>query len=178
MRQIESFNGYAVFVLSKEIAKKHISEIVDLANQIPKVSHKTEKDILSEVKDDKVLYGKWKHSLIGFKGKDVFGIIIGYERRAEGNEQYPYNTIYINEFVVSKNYRKKGLGKKLLESFIKNSSELGFLSLEGDLNFSVQTNSAKWNDYVMRLYESFGFQERAKKEYENRIDVVYGFTPE
>jgi hypothetical protein len=44
--------------------------------------------------------------------------------------------------------------------------------LEGYINYTVQTNSADWNQYVIDLYKYFGFKLIGLKDYLDRTDVV------
>lgn len=101
-------------------------------------------------------------------------IMIGYEREAENNDQYPQNTIYISELAVDEKYQRQGLAKQLLKAFLDEGEERGLLHLQGEVSSSVQTNSADWNNHVINLYKSFGFVNRATKTYDNRTDVVLG----
>jgi ribosomal protein S18 acetylase RimI-like enzyme len=129
--------------------------------------------LLQEKKGERILHKKWEHSFILLDGENFVGIIVGYERDAEGNNQYPYNTIYLNDLAVSAEYQKRGLGKFLVHRWLDENTRIGFLELEGELRFSVQTNSASSNAHVQKLYESFGFKKIAEKVYDNRVDTVY-----
>ena len=169
--------AYSIVRLSRDVAERYLDELCELANQIPMVEY-TASDILSESKKDRQLLDKWEHSFIALESDTPVGFIMGYERKSEDNEQYPQDTIYISELAVGKPYRKKGIAKALLKHFIEQNNKLGFLSLSGDINYSVQTNSAEWNVHVIALYERFGFTERARKDYPNRTDVVLSYYPE
>lgn len=162
---------YVTLPLTKEFAEQHATELARLADLIPMVTY-TEEEILADFKGDRVFYGKWEHSLVIVDGEKPIGLIIGYERKAEENEQYPVNTMYISELAVHEDYQGKGLGRRLLREFIERNTEVGMLYLSGRPCFCVQTNSASWNTPVISLYESFGFGIRAKKVYDNRVDVV------
>lgn len=160
--------------LTKELATAHIGDLVGLANQIPGVKY-TAQDVLADHKGPRDMHGKWDHSLAVFEGGRPIGLLMAYEREAEGNEQYPENTLYLSELAVSEDHRGQGIAKDMLrELFTKSNNESGFQVLSGELNYSVQTNSADWNSRVVELYESFGFKKRATKEYPNRTDVVLG----
>ncbi len=128
-------------------------------------------------KEGRIFYGKWNHSLILLDKQKIIGVIIGYERESENNEQYPENTIYISELGIYKPYQKKGLGRKLLQTFLKYNQQAGFKHLKGILNFSVQTNSAQFNQHVVNIYKSLGFKKRALKEYSNQVYVILGLRP-
>ena len=169
MKVTNFIKNYPVYNLDKKLATKYSTEIATLANLIPLVNYE-EKDILAESKDDRIFYGKWEHSLIVFDDKKPIAIIIAYERGKEKNLQYPENSIYISELAVDKNYQGKGIAKKLLELFFKLNTN--FSHLTGPLLFTIQTNSASWNKFVLDLYHSFGFKEFATKEYSNRTDVI------
>src|SRR5690606_18131351 len=116
---------------------------------------------------------KWEHGLIALADNDFAGLIVGYEREAESNNQYPENSIYVSDFAVDSKYQKKGLGKFLVETWLSYNQDKGFLELDGKLRFSLQTNSADWNNHVQNLYESYGFRKIATKQYDNRTDNVY-----
>lgn len=127
-----------------------------------------------ERKGERILHAKWNHSLIALDDEGNYaGVIIGYEREAEGNQQYPVNSIYLSDLAVAKKHQGKGWGKMLVGKWLELSEQRGFLKLTGKLAFSVQTNSAAWNAHVQRLYEGFGFRKVAEKNYDNRVDNVY-----
>lgn len=171
MEEIKRINGFIINLLDKNTAEKYKSQIVEMVEQIPLVDY-TEEDIITEVKGERKMYCKWEHSLIVFDQTKPVAVIISYERKAEGSQQYPENTIYISELAVKKEYQNRGIAKKLVRTFLEYNNNKGFICLEGVVNFSVQTNSAKWNQHVQALYESFGFEQRAKKKYNNRLDVI------
>jgi hypothetical protein len=66
------------------------------------------------------------------------------------------------------------MARSLLRQFLEKNNALGFQSLKGEVNYSLQTNSAEWNIHVIELYKSFGFKQRATKQYPNRTDVILG----
>jgi ribosomal protein S18 acetylase RimI-like enzyme len=157
--------------LDKKLAIKYLKEILELLNLIPMVTY-VEQDIFAEKKGNRKMLGKWNHSLVAFDKDNLTGIIIGYEREAEQNDQYPSNTIYISELAVKSNYQNKGIGSKLLKKFIEHNKNKGLIYLKGNVNFSVQTNSAEWNKKVVELYENAGFIVEGIKSYENRVDNI------
>lgn len=159
--------------LTHELAEAYVDTLTALACQIPGVSYTTE-DVLATQKGDRQLLNKWDHSLAVFEGDEMVGVVVGYERRSEGNEQYPADTLYISELAVSPDYQGKGVAKSLLEEFFRRNNQVGFKTLSGPLNYSVQTNSADWNQPVVDLYKSYGLKQRALKTYPNRVDVVLG----
>lgn len=160
-------------VLSRDLAEKHITSLTELANLIPGIKYSPE-DILAEQKGDRQMLGKWRHSLIVFVADKPEAFIMGYERAGEGNAQYPENTIYLSELAVAEKYQDKGIGRGLIRSFFERNNKLGFQFLDGELNYSIQTNSANSNRHIVDLYKSFGFEQRAIKNYPNRTDVVLG----
>ena len=159
--------------LTKEFAEKHAGKLVALAGQIPGIEYSAS-DILAETKGDRLLLNKWAHSLALTEGGEPIAFIMGYERASEGSEQYPQDTLYISELAVKESHQKKGIARELLKSFFEKNNNLGMQHPDAPLNYSIQTNSAEWNEYVINLYKSFGFKERALKEYPNRTDLVLG----
>lgn len=168
-----TFKEFKIIPLTKELAKKYADDICIALDQIPLVEPHTYEQLMAESKGERIFGKKWDHSLIALAGDDFAGIITGYERKLEDNEQYPYNSIYANDFAVAEQHQKKGLGKFLVETWLDYNKSIGFLELDGDLKFSLQTNSAAWNKHVQELYESFGFKKIATKTYDNRTDNVY-----
>jgi len=177
MEVIGNIEEFGVVRLSKDFAQKQISDLVEIINQIPLVNYSS-KEILAEKKGGRIFYGKWYHSLVLIDKNKPLGVIIGYERKSEKNDQYPENTIYISELGISKQYQKRGLGRKLVQIFLHYNQQIGFKHIKGTLNFSVQTNSAQFNQHVINLYKSLGFKERALKKYDNKVDLVFGLHPE
>ena len=173
MNNNKEFDKFSLQVLTKQIAEKHATELASLADLIPQVTY-TEQEILAESKGKRILFGKWDHSLVLFDGDKPIAVLIAYERMSEENDQYPQNTIYLSELAVDKNYQGKGIAKKLLGNFLVKNNKVGMKHLDGNLNYSVQTNSADWNIHVQNLYKSFGFTQRTTKNYEDRMDVILG----
>jgi len=170
--------GYTLKLLDRKTAEQYVDTLTALVSQIPLVQY-TQEEILAEKKSEgeRIFYGKWEHSLVLFDQNKPIAVVIAYERKAERNSQYPQNTIYLSELAVDKKYQGKGVARKILEIFFEMNRIVGLLYLDGETNFSVQTNFADWNAYVQDLYKSFGFVQRAEKVYPNRTDVVLGWTP-
>lgn len=167
------YKEFHLVPLTKALVEKYSAEICQALNQIPLVGPYTLERVTAESKGDRIFYKLWEHGLLALKGDDFAGIVMGYERKAEGNEQYPHHSIYMSEFAVAQQYQKHGLGKFLVKAWLDFNRTKGFLELAGPLQFSLQTNSADWNLHVQKLYESFGFQKTATKTYDNRVDNVY-----
>jgi ribosomal protein S18 acetylase RimI-like enzyme len=174
MKEVGQIGKYIVYKLDKDIAKIYSKQITNLVNDIPLVEYK-EQDILADYKKDRIFYGKWEHSLIVFDNKTPIAIIIAYERQSENNNLYPQNTIYISELAVKSNYRRQGIAKQLLKLWLE--LNIKFYHLKGSVNYSIQNNSAVWNQYVINLYTSFGFTNDGMKEYPNRKDVILRMNP-
>ena len=152
----------------------HAEELALLASQIPQVEYSAAEGILSEQKGDRELLNKWQHGLIIMVGGKPIAFVMGYERRSEGTSQYTNDTLYISELAVADAHQHQGIARSLLRQFFELNNVVGFKTLGGELNYSIQTNSAEWNTHVIDLYKSFGFKQRATKEYPNRTDVVLG----
>lgn len=164
---------YATSPLNREFAEEHAVELALLASQIPQVEYSAE-DILAEQKGDRELLNKWQHSLVVVDDGRPTAFVIGYERVSEENSQYPNDTLYVSELAVAETHQQQGIARSLLRQFFEFNNAVGFQTLRGELNYSIQTNSAEWNTHVIDLYKSFGFEQRATKRYPNRIDIVLG----
>ncbi|MFO0704255.1 MAG: GNAT family N-acetyltransferase, partial [Patescibacteria group bacterium] len=165
---------FKILPLTKDIADKYSTEIIASLDLIPVVSKHTKEQLLSDKKNDRELFGKWDHSVIMLTQDDKYiGVAIGYERKSESNDQYPINCIYLNDFAVSKDFQKKGLGKLLLKNWLEHNRKVGMKILGGPVAFAIQTNGAAWNSHVQKLYINAGFKKIAEKVYDNRVDNVY-----
>lgn len=164
MKLLEQYNGIEIYRLDKEIAIRYSLDILNLLKLIPKSKYKLE-DIVSDVKKDRIMYGKWDYSLIAIKEQRLVGVLIGYERKKDG--VYLENCFYINEIAVC--IHKIGLGKKLIEMFLENSK---YFYLDGDLKFRIQTEDSYENRKVIKLYHSIGFVNVGKKVYKEKTDLI------
>jgi ribosomal protein S18 acetylase RimI-like enzyme len=172
--EIGPVGKYQGYQLNKELAEQHVKELTAMANQIPLVEY-SEEDLLADEKGDRVMHGKWGHSIIVFDGDKPIAFIMAYEREAEKNDQYAKNSLYLSELAVLPEFQRQGIATDLLELFLKTNKE--FLHLPGDMVYSVQTNAADWNKGVRSLYEELGFVEIGKKQYENRTDIIMQMVP-
>ena len=165
---------FKILPLTKDLAEKYCDSILMSLDLIPVVSKHTREQLLSDTKNDRILHGKWLHSILMLTNdKKYIGVAIGYERKSEGNDKYPKNCIYLNDFAISASFQKKGLGKILLNNFLEHNKNIGLKLIGGEIAFAIQTNSADWNNHVQRLYENAGFKKISEKKYENRVDNVY-----
>jgi GNAT superfamily N-acetyltransferase len=172
MKKIRTIDKFVVCQLAKEVAMLNATKLTKLVDSIPLVDY-TEADVLADSKPGRSFLGKWEHSLVVFDSEEPVAVIMGYEREAENNDLYPANCLYISELAVAANYQRQGLAGKLVAIFLDYNKALNYLS--GPLVYAIQTNSADWNQHVIRLYKSFGFEQVGTKVYENRTDVVLRF---
>ena len=151
------------------MATAYLDSILRLINSIPLQTYNWE-EVLAESRPDRRFFGKWDHSLIVFDGTKPVAVLIAYERKAEVYPGYWENSIYISELAVDENCRRQGIARQMLKIFFQQSQS--FLYLKGKPVYTIQTNSATWNEPVRRLYESFGYKTVATKDYSNRVDVI------
>jgi len=154
---------YTITPLTKKLANKYLDTLTTLIQQIPKTNYSS-KDVLAEEKNGTPLLGKWEHSFIALDAGKVCGVIVGYVRKAEQNELYPKDTLYINWLAVASAYQHQGIARRLIQRC---------LATKGTYSVCIQTNIAAWNARVQNLYTGIGFVKRAEKVYENRIDNIY-----
>lgn len=174
LKEISKIGNYPVYLLNKNVAEKYKEQITIIWNLIPLSNHAVN-DILKEESESGKYNGKWIHSLIvlDLEKKHVIAFIVGYEREGGKEEAYPKDSMHLKSISVHNAYQNQGIGRKLVKLWLDYNKKSGFNFLKGDLIFSVQTNSADWNNHVQRFYESFGFKKTATKKYENKLDNVY-----
>lgn len=175
---IGSIHDYQVFRLTRELADEYKYQITDLWNLIPLSQHGVD-DILQEESKGSIYFHKWDHSLLVLT-KDsatVVAFIVGYERPGIAGTPYERDSIHLKSISVSQEFQKQGIGKLLLKLWLKFNREQGYKKLTGSLLFSVQTNSAEWNQRVNDFYQAAGFTFVGSKEYPNKIDNVYYLDP-
>ena len=163
---VEKFKEFEICSLTREIAAKYAEEILALIGKIPG-SHYRLEDILAENKGDRVMYGKWEHSLIALAKGRIVGVLIGYERKKEKEGIYSINSLYINEIAVS--HHGAGLGEYMLRLFVQKAQ---YLHLDGDVVVRIQTEKSEKNRKVIDLYKKVGFKEIGVKSYQTKDDLV------
>ena len=163
---IYKFKDFEIISLTREIAAKYTEEILELIGKIPG-SHYILEDVLAENKGERVMYGKWEHSLIAFEKDRVVGVLIGYERKREKEGIYSVNSLYINEIAVS--HHGTGLGKYMLRLFVRRAQ---YLYLNGEVVIRIQTEKSEKNKKVIALYKKVGFKEIGVKSYQTKDDLV------
>lgn len=171
---IEHIHNFPVVALTKNQAKKYQQQITDIWNLIPLSQHSID-DILQENNEGKEYYGKWEHSLLVLNESldEVVAFIVGYERPAESNTEYPKTNIHLKSLSVAKQYQRQGIGKQLVQLWLDSNKKIGYKHLDDILMFTVQTNGADFNKHVQKFYESFGFEKTAEKVYPNKTDFIY-----
>jgi ribosomal protein S18 acetylase RimI-like enzyme len=158
--------------ISSEEAAAHVDELYRLVSLIPEVPYDPQDLLATSKPDGRVMHAKWQHTYGVFSQGALVGFVMGYEREAEANSNYPVNSLYISELAIDPAYRGLGYARRLLRRQFQDVLSDGFHVLEGPVVFSLQTNSAEWNESVRQLYHSFGFQDVGEKQYPNRRDVV------
>lgn len=103
-----------------------------------------------ELENDKTKYiiAKEKNEVVGFAGISVI-----------------FDEATLNNIVVKKSYRGRGIGGELLETLIELCSDLNLKS------FTLEVNVE--NTPALKLYEKFGFENLGirKKYYNNSTDA-------
>lgn len=164
-----------IALLSRDRAESMIKSICTLANLIPLVSY-TEADLLADGRPDRPYLGKWQHSLVALFNNQPAGILIAYERLSENRPGYALPSVYINILAVDPTLQKTGIGSHLLQNFLAREKNSGFVCLDGPKQLaSAQTNSASFNEPVVRCYRKAGFEPAGSAVYDNRTDVILNY---
>lgn len=165
----ENIKNYKFCKLTKKICIEKGEKILELLKTIPNSNYKLE-DLFLEKKGERILYGKWEHSLVVLDDENVVGVLIGYEREKESEGVYIDNCFYVNEIAVSKKYKGQEIGKSLLEMFIQKVKKYNYL--DGELKIRIQTTNSEDNKKVIELYKKVGFKEKGIKKYPLKEDII------
>ncbi len=156
----------SVHALSEPEARQHSSRLVELANLIPKVGYSADGLLQDRRSDGREMKNRWHHTYVLTENDEIVGMIIGYERAAEENDQYPTLSLYMSELAVDSEKRKQGYATMLIKRYLTDAARAGIE------NYTLQTNAAEWNEPVRKFYERFGFRVDGTKTYQNRTDVI------
>lgn len=152
-----------ILPLTKDRAEAECERIAELLNRIPLLDY-TNEDVLSEVSyRGKPLTGKWDQSLIAVAGDQIVAVLIAHQKQADP-PWYPEDSCYLSEVVTDSEWEGRGIARQLTERWLASTAHLA--------PHSLQTNSRAENQPVIDFYKRMGFEEVARKEYDNRIDMM------
>ena len=134
----------------KSDIKQIVNLFVDGFSEKPYNECWTEKNALNKIKD----YYNSGEILVIIESRTVIGFVI-YHQMLWDN----HNKLYIDEMVVDKAYRRKGIGTKLLNEVEKKAKEDGISNLELVSN----TDSVAFKLYKDKGYEENGLVIMEKK---------------
>jgi ribosomal protein S18 acetylase RimI-like enzyme len=156
--------------LDKAQAASNVDRLVELLGRIPKVDHSPE-DVLADEKAGQELTAKWDYSLAAWSGQAIVGVLLTHVRLPIA-PHYVETTFYLSGLAVDSFFEGQGVGRALIAEWLRSTSESDWVRSGRVVAHSIQTNAAEFNSRVCSLYESFGFEARSRKQYDNRTDVV------
>lgn len=120
MYSIKEMNNQIVNEYEKEI-KEYLKETLNQNNIICDTAFvdKTYKDMKDFIEDESAII------ICAFDNDKLLGFIWGYEREVNENKR-----IHINYFIVNSNYRKQGIGKRLIEKIYKIAKNRNIAKIE------------------------------------------------
>jgi ribosomal protein S18 acetylase RimI-like enzyme len=167
-QQITGHDGriYQVKQLSKQLASKFATELLQIHNIIPYVSWNS-KDLLSSASKQGVAYrNKWRLSYMVTVGEEIAGLLVAYKR--EYSEMHPVEAIYIHRLAVAPSHQQNHVGSQLLETALRT-----YATEEPDVEYyTIQTNDEASNQNVIKFYETRGFARDVKVIYPDKVDIL------
>ena len=114
----------------------------------------------------------WSSHVIVVRKLDIVGfILLMREKEDYDSLNYDfYNSqgvpfLYVDRIAISKNHRRKGLGRSLYQKTFEIAKEL-------DVMTCCEVNTKPRNDPSLKFHKSFGFEEVGTKDYDDH-SVVY-----
>lgn len=108
-----------------------------------------------------------QHALITEDNDRVVGFLLGVLCEASDGTDEPITTGYVHLVGIDPEYRRRGVGKRLYEQFVTNSTNAGAKQLK-----AITTPG---NDNSIRFHEALGFASRYETDYAGpgRARVVF-----
>ncbi len=100
---------------------------------------------ISRVAFSRILSRNKRFCLVATDNSKVVGTVFGFD---------DVLTLHVSKLAVDKAYRRKGIGRELMEELVRRSKELGL-----EIEF-VFLHVAKKNKGAVALYRSMGFEDR------------------
>ncbi len=165
-------NNLNIITLTKEIALKYASDIVEVHNLIP-FQNWTKDNFLLE-RDDKRFYkNKWQESSVCFSDSTITGICITFED-CQSNIFGERNFLYLHRIAVLPQSRLKGIGLRLIRHSCKSFQSIN--QIKNNTNIIVSTPIISLNNLTFVNAENFylrlGFIKIGEKRYKEKIDSV------
>ena len=114
----------------------------------------------------------WSSHVIVVRKSDIVGfILLMREKEDYDSLNYDfYNSqgvpfLYVDRIAISKNHRRKGLGRLIYQKTFEIAKEL-------DVMTCCEVNTQPRNDPSLKFHKSFGFEEVGTKDYDDH-SVVY-----
>ncbi len=114
----------------------------------------------------------WSSHVIVVRKLDIVGfILLMREKEDYDSLNYDfYNSqgvpfLYVDRIAISKNHRRKGLGRLIYQKTFEIAKEL-------DVKTCCEVNTQPRNDPSLKFHKSFGFEEVGTKDYDDH-SVVY-----
>ena len=114
----------------------------------------------------------WSSHVIVVRKSDIVGfILLMREKEDYDSLNYDfYNSqgvpfLYVDRIAISKNHRRKGLGRSIYQKTFEIAKEL-------DVMTCCEVNTQPRNDPSLKFHKSFGFEEVGTKDYDDH-SVVY-----
>lgn len=155
---------YRMFSLTKEYARNNIQRLLYLHNLIPFVNW-SDKELLSDKIGQRTFHNKWLLSVgIVNSENNLISFMLVYERFNESN--HPFHSLYLHRMAIDPFSRSKGIGKQVFRNYISTAfnelPEIHFITL--------QTNNVNENQWVVKFYQSLGFQCHSIVHYPEKDD--------
>ena len=157
---------YKLELLQGSLSSSDLRQIWTLNQEnIPEVGDVPDLDRLNKLIN-------WSSHVIVVRKSDIVGfILLMREKEDYDSLNYDfYNSqgvpfLYVDRIAISKNHRRKGLGRLIYQKTFEIAKEL-------DVMTCCEVNTQPRNDPSLKFHKSFGFEEVGTKDYDDH-SVVY-----
>lgn len=121
--------------LTRDLVLAKLSDLAYICRDVPHENWEDNQYLID-------LPGKWDLSIVSLSGDNLIGYIIASEKE--------FSVAHIHKFIVNPSYRGQGIGKKMLDEFIK---------ISGKNNTKITLKVYHDNIDAIRFYQNQGFMK-------------------
>ncbi len=148
----------------EKAAEKNIPQIIALLREFAGYENLSEYCEITEAKLEIALFGEGKvaDAIVAFDGETLIGYAIFYPNFSTFRGQ---RGMYLEDIYITKDFRGKGVGEKMLKHIAKIAKSRGFERID----FQV----LEWNAPAVKFYEKLGAQRNDEERHFKFSDKAF-----